>query len=204
VTNDQTRRKRFVVNTNELPDRFPTHLHGNEIWAALGRCVATFGFLEETLCKAIFSFTATKHYEEEEIEAAFEKWIKLLERSLSDPLGALIDKYENALGNHSEATFAGIEELLKDLRALSSVRNAVCHGSWRPPNETGKSCLFYVNRKGERFDTEIDVAWLVQLQAHTVEVACGVVSSVTYLGWQFPGSNGPGSIIMNSSKSRSV
>lgn len=202
MTNDKPHRERFVVSINELPEQYPTHLHESAVWTALGRCVATFGFLEETLCKAIFSFTATKQYENEEIDTAFEKWIRLLERSLSDPLGALIDKYQKAVEQHSEKTFDDIEGLFRDLRVLNPVRNAVCHGSWRPPNQVGKSRLFYVNRKGEHFDSEIDIAWLVQLQAHTAEVACSVVSSVTYLGWQFPGSNGPGSIIMNSSKSQ--
>jgi len=52
--------KNSVVNIEELPTGFPTHKHPSEFWEALGRTVATFGFLEETLGKAIFAFTATR------------------------------------------------------------------------------------------------------------------------------------------------
>jgi hypothetical protein len=39
-------------------------------WEALGRTIATFGFLEEVLGKAIFAFTATTQYQESDIDAA--------------------------------------------------------------------------------------------------------------------------------------
>lgn len=60
--------KRFIVDQGGLPELYPTHLHEAKFWEALGRTVATFGFLEETLGKAIFSFTATKPYREDEIQ----------------------------------------------------------------------------------------------------------------------------------------
>jgi hypothetical protein len=41
-------------------------------WETLGRTIATFGFLEEVLGKAIFAFTATTRHQESEIDAAFE------------------------------------------------------------------------------------------------------------------------------------
>ena len=34
-----------------------------QFWEQLGRTVATYGFLEEVLGKAIFAFTATRNYE---------------------------------------------------------------------------------------------------------------------------------------------
>ena len=44
-------------------------------WENLGRTIATFGFLEEVLGKAIFVFSATTPYPESEVEAAFEKMV---------------------------------------------------------------------------------------------------------------------------------
>jgi len=45
--------KRCVVNRDALPKMYPTHRHEPIFWENLGRVVATFGFLEETLAKAI-------------------------------------------------------------------------------------------------------------------------------------------------------
>src|SRR5947209_8488671 len=94
---DEDRIRRFQADFDKLPVQFPTHLHPAEFWEALGRVVATFGFLEETLGKAIFSFTATLQYPETEIQAAYEKWLPTLQRALSDPLGGLIDSYGKAV-----------------------------------------------------------------------------------------------------------
>lgn len=58
--------KRFITDHRKVPVNFPTHLHSVEFWGALGRVVATFGFLEQTLGKAIFSFTATREIPDDE------------------------------------------------------------------------------------------------------------------------------------------
>lgn len=87
MANDHDR-KSYIVDIAGLPPAFPTHLHSEEFWASLGRTVATFGFLEETLGKAIFAFTATREYPADEINEAYEKWLPTLQRALSDPLGA--------------------------------------------------------------------------------------------------------------------
>ena len=97
----------YVVSHGELPEKFPTHKHEALFWESLGRAVATFGFLEETLTKAIFSFTATKPYEEHEIQIAYAKWLPKLERTLSDPLGNLIDTFEKAVRDYSKAKSQG-------------------------------------------------------------------------------------------------
>ncbi len=46
--------KRAIVNQRDLPPMFPTHGHAAQFWEALGRAIATFGFLEETLGKPFF------------------------------------------------------------------------------------------------------------------------------------------------------
>jgi hypothetical protein len=53
-----TNHKRFIVDIENLPASFPTHRHSAAFWENLGRTVATFGFLEEVLGKAIFAFIA--------------------------------------------------------------------------------------------------------------------------------------------------
>lgn len=189
--------KRYVIDVKNLPPQFPTHKHPSSFWEALGRTVATFGFLEETLGKAIFAFTATTEFKDDEIEEAYRKWIPKLERALSDPLNGLIDSYDKAVRGNSAATISNLDELVQELREAATIRNVLCHGSWRPVDETGRSVPLYVNRKQEIFETPIGIPYLEVIQKCVVELAAGVVNSVTHMGWQFPGSNGPGEIIFN-------
>ncbi len=181
-----------VIDLASLPAQFPTHLHEAEFWEALGRAVATFGFLEETLGKAIFALTATREYSPEEMDDAFAKWLPTLERALYDPLGGLVDSYGAALRRHEGLTTANPDDLIDDLKEVSKLRNVLAHGSWRASDKDGKSIPFFVNKKLEVFTQPIDVAYLKQVQQHTTELIAAVMNTVTHMGWQFPGSIGPG------------
>lgn len=184
-----------VINRDALPEKFPTHRHEPLFWESLGRVVATFGFLEDTLCKAIFSFTATTPYSEEDIQQAYIEWLPTLERALTDPLGNLIDAYGKAVRNNPHTTIENLDTLLDDLRETSKIRNVLCHGSWGLPDSIGASIPFFVNRKKEVFKTPIDTLFINQVQEHSVDIICAVINTVTHMGWQFPGSNGPGQVI---------
>lgn len=192
----QPESNRSIIDRERLPPAFPTHRHSASFWEALGRAVATFGFLEETLGKAIFAFTGTREIPSDEIEAEFEKWLPTLRRALSDPLGGLIDSYGKAVSQNPAATISNLPNLLDDLRKAAALRNALCHGSWRVPDSDGRSIPFYVDRKDCIFETRVDVKYLEQVQRHVVELACAVINSVTHMGWQFPGSSGPGTAIL--------
>ena len=181
-----------IVDVDGLPVDFPTHRHDAVFWERLGRTVATYGFLEEILGKAIFSFTGTKRYEEAEVDAAFAEWLPTLERALTNPLGNLIDQYGKAVRDHPEAEVDGLDELLDHLREAARLRNILCHGSWSAPDENGASLPLFVDQKLNVFDTAIDCAFLDRVQRHVAEVSCAVMNSVTQMGWQIPGSCGPG------------
>lgn len=193
---------RYLVDHSKLPIDFPTHRHGSEFWELLGRTIGTFGFLEETLGKAIFSFTATREIPEKDIAAEYEKWLPTLQRALSNPLRGLIDSYEKATRANKKATIENLDDLLIDLRSVCVVRNVLCHGSWRLPDDEGKSIPLFVDKKLRIFSTPIDVAYLRKLQRHVVELICAVINSVTHMGWQFPGSDGPGDPIFHPPKRR--
>lgn len=122
--NNAPEHKHFVVDIKTLPPLFPTHRHSVMFWENLGRTIATFGFLEEVLGKAIFAFSATTPYPESEVEAAFEKWLPTLERALIDPLGGLVDAYGKAVRNNSEATITNLDDLLSELRKASVIRTS--------------------------------------------------------------------------------
>lgn len=185
-----------VVSEEGVPAEFPTHLHEPKFWEELGRAVATFGFLEEVLGKAIFAFTGTRKRIEEVTEAQLLEWLAQLERALSDPLGGLIDTYGRAVREHPDSTITNLDDLLNGLRDAAKLRNAICHGSWRSPDENGCSKLLYVTRQQEVFDTAVDVAFLKQLQRNARELSLAVINTVTHMGWQFPGSGGPGKKVL--------
>ncbi len=190
-------RQGISINEAQLAQDYPTHLHSKEFWEALGRAVATFGFLEETLAKAIFALSATSPVPDgTDPEAAVIEWIKSLERTVSDPLGPLIGRYEKLLRNHPEQRVEGIDHLIADLRRASEVRNAICHGSWGKPDAQGKSLPFFIDRNLRKIETPFDAALLDQLRSGTVGLACSVMNTVTHMGYQFPSSAGPGEPIM--------
>src|SRR5690242_8341057 len=87
---------------DRLPPGFPTQTHSPAFWEALGRAVATFGFLEETLCKAIFAYTGMQEMPEAQFSAAYEKWVLTLRRALSDPLSNLINAYAKAVREYGD------------------------------------------------------------------------------------------------------
>jgi hypothetical protein len=188
---------RAIIDQGKLPPMFPTHGHSREFWEQLGRTVATFGFLEEALGKAIFAFTATRQYSTEEIDAAYQAWLPQLERALTDQLGNLAGSFGKAARDNPAITTENIGELIEDLKKATVIRNVLCHGSWRLPDENGASVPLFINREKEKFDTLIDLAYLRQVQAHVVDLICSVIDTVTHMGWQFPGGAGPGKPIVS-------
>ena len=181
-----------IVDPDSLPAKFPTHRHEGRFWESLGRAVGTFGFLEEILGKAIFALSATKPYDRAEIDAAYEKWARRLEKALTDPLGNLIEDYEKTMREHPDATTEDLDYLIGRLREASRIRNVLCHGSWQVPDLQGAAVPLFVDRKRNVFDAAVDYAFLDQVQQHVAELSCAVMNSVTRMGWQFPGSSGLG------------
>jgi hypothetical protein len=192
---EHSENKRVAVDRKNLPLNFPTHRHNSEFWELLGRSVATFGFLEETLAKAIFAFTGMQEVPEDQVESRLEEWYKTLEKALKDSLGGLISAYATAVKSHAKADTGDFDKLVSALREAALIRNVVCHGAWRPPDAQGRSAPFFVDKKLRVFDDRVDAGYLRQVQRHTVELICSVVDSVTFMGWQFPGSNGPGKAV---------
>jgi len=191
---DHKRTPHRIVSEN-LPKDFPTHAANEEFWVELGRTVATFGFLEEILGKAIFALTATRDYSEDKIEKELERWFPTLLKALSDPLNGLIEKYLSELKKHPDNVLENILEFEADLKQLPSIRNVLCHGSWRPLDDKGFSKPFYCNRKGEIWDSEIDVQYLRQVRMAARNQSVNVVNSITSMGWSFPGSDKAGTPI---------
>ena len=176
------------VDMTALPNGWPTHLHSEAFWSELGRAVATFGFLEETLWKALCAFTMERSVNEEAYLAWRDEAIELIVKTSSDTLGALIRKFEISVESFGQINTENLHELLAELRKSLVWRNALCHGSWPPLNDEGKAIPFYVDRKHGRFSAELSAEKIAEVRMAVVEQICGLVSVVTSMGWRFPGS----------------
>jgi hypothetical protein len=177
------------IDTSSLPKFFPTHLHSAEFWESLGRTVATYGFLEENLGKAIFVLTGTKPYDPSEIEVAYQKWAHKIQCALTDTLKPLITSYENGLREHPAIIFSCYIDLISHLKACVDIRNVICHGSWGMPDENGFCTPLFVDKKLNEFTSLVDYNYLNQVQQHIAELSCLVINSVTENGLPFPGSS---------------
>lgn len=186
----------YQVAEDQLPCNFPTHRHTAEFWEQLGRTIATFGYLEEILGRAILALTATREYGPDDIDEAYDKWAGQLERAASDPLGGLVNEYAAALKNHHVLPVANPKQLINDLRSVSKLRNVLCHGSWQVPDVEGRSLPKFVDKKMNVFNTPIDVSYLKQIRDQVVSLACAVVNTISNLGLRFPGSKGQGRAIL--------
>ncbi|WP_073957334.1 hypothetical protein [Thalassospira sp. TSL5-1] len=164
------------------PSQFPTHRHPPEFWEQFGRAIATFGFLEEMLGRAIIAITGSKQVPETDAQEALDVWQKIVEKALHRPLGVLIDMYHKALKDHPKAHVLNVDELIEDLKKVAQYRNPLCHGSWRIPDGNGFSELFYIDRELRIFDTPLDQGILEKLQVEASTIACRVYNSITQLG----------------------
>lgn len=186
--------KRYVVNINSLPELYPTEEYSAQFWEHLGRAIATFSFLEGILKRAIFAFTATRQYDSaEETEAVYEAWLLQLQQVLTDQLWNLAEKYGEAVRNNADSTIPNVNTLVGEIKEAARIRNVLCHGAWlNIPNGEGKAVPFFVNKNNKKFAMPIDIDYLRNVQQRIAKLACIVINSVTHMGWQFPGSMGPG------------
>ena len=184
-----------IIDRENLPTDYPTHAHSAQFWEELGRTVATFGFLEEMLGKAIFALTGMKEFDPEADPDAFAEWIKTLEKALTDQLGGLIFAYEKALAENDKTKGHDFTALLEALKEAKNIRNVICHGSWQKPDDEGRTLPKFVNRKLVIFETLVDTEFLRTTRRAVVDIICDVFDSVTSLGFQFPGSDGPGQVL---------
>lgn len=180
------------IDRTALPYKYPTHAHDALFWESLGRAVATFGFLEDVLFRAVFALTATTRHEDHELAAAYDKWIQTLEKAATASLLSLICEYESAFRKHTDADVQDLDALVSELKDAAILRNVICHGCWGPPDATGKTVPSFIDRKMKVFATPIDAQWLLSIQQATTQLACSVIETVTHRGLQFPGSTGHG------------
>jgi hypothetical protein len=86
---------------------------------------------------------------------------------------------------------------VEDGRRAAPAAGFVLGGSGRLP-ERNFGCF----RSRCFFCDAIDVEYLLQIQGAVVEMICNLINSVTAMGWQFPGTSGPGAVVYERNRAR--
>lgn len=176
-----------IIDLDRLVKDFPTQAMPGGFWEELGRTVATFGFLEETLLRAYFAITGLREIPEGDPHGEGRKWRKEIDSAAASELGRLIKLYAQAVRASSKIKVENFDDLVDSLDTARVTRNVLCHGSWGPPDADGRSVPFFVDKKIRIFETAMDVPYLHQVRTHVVELACHVINTVIAMGHAFPG-----------------
>lgn len=154
-----------------VPDRLP-----DDMAAAIGHAVAAFGFLEESLKRAIFSLTRQDLGDDVD-EAALQAWLRRMEDIADDTLGTLIDAFL-AVAPVGPARSV----LARDLPALRLSRNLLCHASWRPGDLPGMWHPTFINTRGQRYPDDLGPEEVLAVRNRTLEAARHVIAVMRATG----------------------
>lgn len=189
----------YRVDRAHLPDRWPTHLCPADFWEELGRTIAAFGFLEDSLQRANLAITATREYKSvQEAEEAFKTWERDLGLSMDETLGTLVNRFVTALKDDERYSPRDEQEIGKRLKDVAWWRNALCHGAWTDYDSTsGLAALRYWPRgkwseQLEHGDRRLSRDDLARIRSAAIEIAIAVIDAVTTRGIAFPGTESPG------------
>ena len=155
------------------PDRL-----SDDMAAAIGHAVSGFGFLEEALKRAIFSLTR-KDMGEDAPDHELERWLKRMEAIADDTMGTLIDAFTAEL---RAAEIADGERLAPELAEIRTLRNLLCHASWRPGGAPGLWHPTFINTRGERYPDDMGVEDIRAVHERTLKTARRVVSIMRQTG----------------------
>ena len=191
----------YIVDKDAMPDKWPTHRGSSDFWCELGRTVGTFGWLEMVLAQVYYALTASRDYNEcgrteESVRRDVEQWGAGLARSLTEALNRLKRRLEETMLDDDRVSADFAQAVVCRLERLIELRNALCHGHWPEFNEAnGAGRLRYFARKNRQY-VEID-EWftredIARIRCDAADVTMDLISLVTSLGVQFPGSNSPG------------
>ena len=184
-----------VVDRACLPEDWPTHRGSSELWEELGRAIASFSHLEDTLARAYFGLTGTKTFETvDRAEAAFRQWAKELKQSLTDSLYALTSKLGKAFEDDDRVSRAVASDIIARLNELRVWRNALCHGAWQGFSADGSSQLRYFRKTArgvEQLDVRLTLEKVSSIRLATVELTLDIVDLLSVAGVQFPDSAPP-------------
>ena len=181
-----------IVERERLPSDWPVHKGNRELWEELGRTIASFGFLEDTLARAYFAITRSRVCREEEVTEEFvQHWIQSLEKSLYDNLSGLTKRIRKAFADDGRVPQDAGANIVDRLKALNVWRNALCHGTWTHFDANGSARLRFFRKTSEgieALDNSLSREDIASIRSETVDLTVSLMEVTRLIGVPFPGS----------------
>lgn len=147
--------------------------------AALGQAVATFGWLEEVLKRALYSLERVRMAKDVTL-LDLGRWRHHMAEIADDSLGTLIEQLDGALRRHP-----GIHDrdsLNDGLVTLKQQRNLLCHASWSPAEQKGRWKPAFVAMKGEAVPEDMSAAEIVAIRHNAEETGKRIIAIMHMTG----------------------
>ena len=181
-----------IVDRERLPLDCPTNKGSRDLWEELGRTVASFGFLEDTLARTHLAITESRECNQDKIDEVFiQKWIQSLEASLYDTLNGLTKRICKALADDDRVPQEVGINIVERLKVLAVWRNALCHGAWTHFDANGSARLrfFRKTKEGpEMLDEHLSPEKIACIRAEAVDLTILLMDVTGSIGVPFPGS----------------
>ena len=169
------------------PD-WPLSRDSPEFWEELGKAVAAFGYLENTLVSSCYSLTVPpadpRNIQAEQIPD-YLQWYAEAEAFRADSLHALAGRFDKLLKKDGRVPHTVRSELREQLDELRHWRNALCHGAWFGFSGDGAGVLshyFMENKQVIRFPPMVALKDLAELRARVVDVTIRVEETASVAG----------------------
>lgn len=157
-------------------------------WEELGKAVAAFGYLENTLVSACYSLTPPpadpRDLQAEHVPAHLQ-WYAEVEAFRADSLHVLAGRFDKLLKKDGRVPHTVRNELRRQLDELRHWRNALCHGAWFGFSGDGAGVLSHYsvkNRRITRFPPTVALKDLAELRGRVVDATIRVEETASVAG----------------------
>ncbi len=169
------------------PD-WPLSRDNSAFWEELGKAVAAFGYLENTLVSACYSLTPPpadpRNIRAEQIPAHLQ-WYAEVEAFRADSLHVLAGRFDKLLRKDGRVPHTVRDELRKRLEELRHWRNSLCHGAWFGFSGDGDGVLSHYTMKNKQvtqFPPMVSLKDLAELRARVVDAIVTVEEAASVAG----------------------
>ena len=182
----------FTIDKAKLPKDWPTHNGSTEFWKELGRTVATFGFLENFMRRALFATVWSRRCNFSSVEEAKAKVRETEEksrRSLTASFHRLIEELAQELQGDPRFPQEESAEIVRQLKDIKLYRNVICHAAWVNFDSNCSAHPVYCQRAGnevEAFDGPMSVKEMADIRDVAADIASWLALVERTVRYQFP------------------
>lgn len=140
--------------------------------AALGQCVANFGWLEEIIKRTIYALDRAR-LADDLTDEELQTWLERIGQLADDSMGTLIEQLDSTMRRHPG--LQGRNRITEQLGGIRLYRNMLCHASWRPTGDKARWHPAFVSNRGEVQDSALSLTDLERIHRDTVEIGTRIV-----------------------------